>query len=94
MTMPITVLDPTDERAPTERQRQAPLGTLDGATIGLVDISKPRGKEFLDAVERHLVERGATVLRFMKPTFSKPAPADLRHEIATSCDAVIQALAD
>jgi hypothetical protein len=30
----------------------------------------------------------------MKPTFSKPAPADLRHEIATSCDAVIQALAD
>ena len=92
--MPITVLDPTDERAPTERRRQAPLESLDGATIGLVDISKPRGKEFLDRVEGHLVERGATVLRFAKPTFSKPAPADLRQEIATSCDAVIQALAD
>lgn len=92
--MSITVLDPTDERAPTERQRQGPIGELTGATIGLVDISKPRGKEFLDRVEDHLVQRGATVLRFAKPTFSKPAPADLRHEIATSCDAVIQALAD
>jgi hypothetical protein len=30
----------------------------------------------------------------MKPTFAKPAPVDLRHEIATSCDAVIEALAD
>jgi hypothetical protein len=34
------------------------------------------------------------VLRFAKPTFTKPAPADLRHEIATQCDAVIEALAD
>jgi hypothetical protein len=92
--MPITVLDPTDEGAPTERQRQGALGDLAGATVGLVDISKPRGKEFLDRVEEHLVDRGATVLRFAKPTFSKPAPADLRHEIAMSCDAVIQALAD
>ncbi len=92
--MPIIVLDPTDERAPTERQRQAPLQGIDGVTVGLVDIAKPRGKEFLDRVEGHLVERGASVVRFVKPTFSKPAPADLRHEIATSCDAVIQALAD
>jgi hypothetical protein len=34
------------------------------------------------------------VLRFTKPTFSKPAPVDLRHEIATQCHAVIEALAD
>lgn len=92
--MPITVLDPTDERAPTARPRQAPLESLTGVTVGLLDISKPRGKEFLDRVEEHLSQRGAKVLRFMKPTFSKPAPADLRHEIATSCDAVIEALAD
>jgi hypothetical protein len=30
----------------------------------------------------------------MKPTFTKPAPVDLRHEIARSCDAVIESLAD
>jgi hypothetical protein len=30
----------------------------------------------------------------MKPTFTKPAPADVREEIAQRCDAVIEALAD
>jgi hypothetical protein len=30
----------------------------------------------------------------MKPTFTKPAPVDLRHEIAMQCDVVIEALAD
>ena len=29
-----------------------------------------------------------------KPTFTKPAPHDLRREIAARCDAVIEALAD
>ncbi|SVB15792.1 uncharacterized protein METZ01_LOCUS168646 [marine metagenome] len=37
---------------------------------------------------------GATVVRYAKPTFTKPAPVDLRHEISTQCDAVIEALAD
>ena len=34
------------------------------------------------------------VQRYQKPTFAKPAPVDLRHEIATHCDVVIEALAD
>jgi hypothetical protein len=34
------------------------------------------------------------VLRFRKPTFTKPAPVDLRQEIATRCEAVVEALAD
>ena len=32
--------------------------------------------------------------RTAKPTFTKPAPADVRREIAERCDAVIEALAD
>ena len=40
------------------------------------------------------LERGLQVRRFTKPTFSKPAPIDLRHEIGTQCDVVIEALAD
>ncbi len=32
--------------------------------------------------------------RYTKPAYTKPAPVDLRHEIATNCDAVIEALAD
>jgi hypothetical protein len=37
---------------------------------------------------------GASVRRYAKPTFTKPAPVDLRHEISVTCDVVIEALAD
>ena len=63
-------------------------------TVGLLDISKPRGNVFLDRIEQRLVEHGAKVKRYTKPTFTKPAPVDLRHEIATECHVVIEALAD
>jgi hypothetical protein len=49
---------------------------------------------FLDRLAAGLEARGATVERYRKPTFTKPAPIDLRHEIATTCDVVIEALAD
>ena len=49
---------------------------------------------FLDQLEEQLRERGAEVERYKKPTFAKPAPVDLRHEIATKCDAMVEALAD
>jgi hypothetical protein len=45
-------------------------------------------------LEELLKARDVTVTRFAKPTFTKPAPIDLRHEIATTCDVVIEALAD
>ncbi len=90
----MVLLDPTGERSPAIRERVARLDSLDGKTIGLLDISKPRGDLFLDTIEVRLRDRGAEVLRFVKPTFAKPAPVDLRHEIATRCNAVIEALAD
>ena len=49
---------------------------------------------FLDQLESRLAASGATVARFKKPTFTKPAPLDLRQQIAERCDAVIEALAD
>jgi len=91
---PRVLLDPTSERRPTRRERQPRLASLDGVTIGLLDISKPRGDVFLDRLEARLQEQGAKTLRFRKPTFTKPAPTDLRQQIATSCGAVIEALAD
>jgi hypothetical protein len=92
--MSSTVLDPTGELRPDSRERVARPESLNGLTVGLLDISKARGDVFLDRVEQHLAEFGVTVKRFTKPTFAKPAPVDLRHEITTSCDAVIEALAD
>jgi hypothetical protein len=91
---PLVVLDPTAGKAAAQLQpAERPVG-LEGLTVGLLDISKPRGDVFLDRVETHLGRLGATVARYQKPTFSKPAPVDLRHEIAVNCDAVIEALAD
>ena len=89
-----TVLDPTAGKAAASIEQAARPSSLDGLTVGLLDISKPRGDVFLARLEERLTEGGATVARFIKPTFTKPAPVDLRHEIATSCDAVIEALAD
>ena len=88
------LLDPTSERSPAQRERLPRPDRLDGLTVGLLDISKPRGNVFLDRLEQRLRDRGVNVLRFAKPTFTKPAPIDLRHEIATKCDVVIEALAD
>lgn len=89
-----TILDPTGEAAPAERTLLDRPPSLDGLTVGLLDISKPRGDVFLDRLEGHLVDRGARVERFAKPTFTKPAPVDLRHEISQRCHVVIEALAD
>ena len=88
------LLDPTAERAAPTREAAPRPASLEGRTVGLLDISKPRGNVFLDRVEEQLTRRGLQVRRFAKPTFSKPAPIDLRHEIGTKCDVVIEALAD
>jgi hypothetical protein len=88
------LLDPTGERASVTRERAARPTSLDGKVIGLLDISKMRGDVFLDRVAEVFGERGWRVERFAKPTFTKNAPIDLRHEISTKCDVVIEALAD
>ena len=87
------LLDPTSERRLAERSRLSRPASVQGQVIGLLDISKPRGNVFLDRLEQRLTEAGAQVRRFSKPTFTKPAPVDLRHEIASQCTLVIQALA-
>jgi hypothetical protein len=91
---PRVLLDPTSELSPTTRERAARPTTIEGVTVGLLDISKPRGDVFLDRIAELFAARGATVERYRKPTFTKPAPIDLRHEISTKCDVVIEALAD
>ncbi|GAC1339989.1 MAG: hypothetical protein NVS2B9_07130 [Myxococcales bacterium] len=88
------LLDPTSERTLATRARVPRLASLTGKVVGLLDISKARGDVFLDRLEARLAATGATVRRFAKPTFAKPAPLDLRQRIAAECDAAIEALAD
>ena len=92
--MPRTLLDPTAERSPAVRARLPRLASLRGVAVGLLDISKARGDVFLDRLAARLAEAGAEVRRYKKPTFTKPAPIDLRQQIAVECGAVIEALAD
>jgi hypothetical protein len=89
------ILDPTDEREPVERQVTERSGSLSGV-IGLLDISKPRGNVMLDELEKLLMQKApdVTVRRYTKPTFAKPCPDALRHEIRDACDLVVEALAD
>jgi hypothetical protein len=88
------LLDPTSERAADRRVPASRPVDLEGLRVGLLDISKARGDVFLDQLDRRLIERGLHTVRFAKPTFTKPAPVDLRHQIATQCDVIIEALAD
>lgn len=91
----ITILDPTDETTPVERQITERTGSLSGV-IGLLDISKPRGDILLDELEKLLMERApnVSVQRYKKPTFAKPCPDALRHKIRDECDFLVEALAD
>ena len=91
---PLVLLDPTSERNPAMRARAARLASLAGVRVALLDISKPRGNVFLDRIEARLGGIGAEVVRLTKPTFTKPAPEDLRREILRDCGFVIEALAD
>ncbi len=90
-----TILDPTDERVPIRRALAQRRGLPTG-TIALLDIIKPRGDVLLDRLEEQLKSRlpGVGFRRYRKPTFTKPAPLDLRLEIAKECGFVIEALAD
>lgn len=80
-----------------EPRRLAPrLASLDGVRLGVLDNAKWNASKLL----RHVVaglETGqafAAVRVYKKPSFSRPAPADLLDRIAAENDAVITAIGD
>ena len=91
---PYIMRDPTAELSPVMRERVAPPESLSGATIGLLSISKERSDEFLDSVEKRLVAGGHTVLRFRKPTYTRPAPMPIIQDIVERCSVAVVGLAD
>ena len=88
------LLDPTSEQSPASRERLPRPEQLRGLTVGLLDISKPRGDVFLDRLDARLTDLGITVKRYMKPTVAKPAPLPLRQQIVGEVNVVIEGLAD
>jgi hypothetical protein len=93
--MPGTTLrDPTGETASVLRERVKPLSTLAGQTVGLMDIGKMRGDEFIDRLELLCRQRGIAVRRYKKPTNTRVAPREMIADIAASCQCVVIALSD
>jgi hypothetical protein len=74
------MLDPTDKVEREEKNLAPRLDTLEGKTLGLLDISKAKGNFFLDRVEEILREQYGVkeVLRRMKPAVARTAPEDLK----------------
>ena len=87
-------VSPFDDRARPPHPLAPRPDDLRGARIALLDISKARGAEFLDEVERLLRDRGAETSRHAKPTFSRPAPAELVERLSQEVDLVVEGLAD
>jgi hypothetical protein len=88
------LLDPTAENAPAQRARLSRPGTLHNKVVGLLDISKPRGNVFLDRIEEQLTALGIEVKRYSKPTFTRPAPTELKQLMAAEVDLLVEGLAD
>jgi len=88
------LLDPTSERTSSRRERAHRPSSLDGLTVGLLDIAKSRGDVFLDRVDELLAARGLRVERFRKPTFTKVLPTNLGREIVSRANVVVEGLAD
>ena len=88
----LEILDPTaGAHAPSWALAAQHTGA---ARVGLLDISKPQGDVFLDALEAHFRAEGHSVSRYRKPTMTRPATPETVAEIATHCDVALVALAD
>lgn len=89
------LIDPRHEQGAEAFAAAKRLPSLVGATLALMDISKPGGSVFLDRLET-LVRRDygvARVVRTLKPTFTKRAPTSVIDQLRVA-DAVVLALAD
>ena len=93
--MATELINPMNETPVKVAAPPARLRSLQGKTIGLLDISKTGGNIFLDRLEHLLRDRFqvAHVVRTAKPTFAKPAPANVIEQLR-AVDAVVEALAD
>ena len=93
--MTMILLDPTNEEVPVARQITPRPETVKGR-VAFMDISKRKGNLLLDRLQEAFEQRlpQIEITRYRKPTFSKPAPDELRQEIKAANDFVVVALAD
>jgi hypothetical protein len=93
--MTLSVLDPRLSAEGEPARLAAPLASLDGALIGLLDNAKIGTARFYDHLEAMLRERFGVreVMRRRKPDSSRPAPAAVLAELGAA-DAIISGIGD
>ena len=89
-----SLLDPTGEREAVSLPRMARPMSLDGLTVGVLDISKVRGDVFVEEVATLLEGRGIAVKRYRKPTVARTTPKEIEKAIVEEVDVVVEGLAD
>ena len=76
------------------RKKPGKPATLDGITVGVLDIGKARGDVFLDRLAARLGERGVAVKRYAKPGPSRPAVIETRQRMLAETQVAVIGLAD
>jgi hypothetical protein len=93
--MTLKVLDPRLSAEGEPARLAAPLASLDGARVGLLDNAKIGTARFYDHLEALLRARFGVreVMRRRKPDASRPAPAELLGELSAA-DAIVSGIGD
>ena len=93
--MTLKVLDPRLSAEGEAARLAAPLASLDGALVGLLDNAKIGTARFYDHLEVLLRARFGVreVMRRRKPDSSRPAPAELLGELSAA-DAIVSGIGD
>lgn len=96
MSLPVTVLDPTVAGIRSaNRELVAPLPTLVGLRLGLLDNGKPNSDRFLDLLAERLLARGAKLSgAWRKPSIGRLAPAEMLEAVVADSDLVVTGVGD
>ncbi len=91
-----TLVDPTTQPIIPAFSGAPRLLDLKDKRIGLIDDSKPNGKEILEEMAELLKTRFgvADVVYHRKPSASKPADPEVIDQMGKECDYVIVAIGD
>jgi hypothetical protein len=91
-----TVLHPAAEDVAAQHTPALRLSSLQGKTVGLIDNHKRNANVYLEALGQLLqADYGvARVVTYRKISQSMPTPGEVLDQLASTCDALIHAVAD
>ena len=90
------LVDPTTKPIAASFAGASRLADLTGKQVGLIDDSKPNGKELLEELADLLKTRYgvADIMYHRKPSASKPADPEVVARMGEECDYAIVAIGD